>query len=148
MKRLAIFFALLLVSHPAFAGEKVKGTNFLVVDQQTWQTGEGSGYWMYQGKGVQQTLEGLPGAGPLECSGAGYWDKEGSWGEGISVYGAGENTRVTSWKQDKGQKAGKWKILSGTGTYAGMTGDGTYVSTSLAGGRSMSEWEGEIELAK
>jgi hypothetical protein len=90
----------------------------------------------------------MPGAGPLECGGAGYWDKDGSWGEGICVYGAGENTRVTAWKQDKGKKAGTWRILSGTGTYAGMTGEGTYVSTSLAGSRTMSEWEGEITLAK
>lgn len=147
MKSLA-FFLTLLVSLPAFAGEKVKGVNFLVVDQQTWPTGEASGYWMYQGKGVQQTREGGSDTGPLECSGAGYWDKDGSWGEGICVYGVGENTRITSWKQEKGQKAGKWKILNGAGTYAGMTGEGTYVSTSLAAGRTMSEWEGEITLAK
>jgi hypothetical protein len=147
LKNLAIALTLLIVPLPAFAGEKVQGTNYLVVERQTWPTGESSGYWMYQGKGVQQTLEGAPDTGPVECVGSGYWDQDGSWGEGICVFGSGANTRVTSWKQDKGRNAGTWTILSGTGTYAGMTGEGSYVTTTLPEGRSMSEWEGEIESA-
>jgi hypothetical protein len=33
-------------------------------------------------------------------------------------------------------------------TYAGVTGESTDVSTSLPGGRTASQWEGEITLEK
>ena len=97
---------------------------------------------------MQQTAEGPFGTGPIECNGAGFWDKDGSWGEGICRHGTDEESRVSYWKRVKGQKAGQWKLLSGTGKYAGMTGQGTYVSTRLPEGRVVSEWEGEISLAQ
>lgn len=46
------------------------------------------------------------------------------------------------------REKGVRNLLSRTGTYAGMTGEGSYVSTTLPEGRSMSKWEGEITLPK
>ena len=48
MKRLVLFLVLLLFPLTAIAGEKISGTNFFVVDDQSWETSEGSGYWIWQ----------------------------------------------------------------------------------------------------
>lgn len=147
MKSLVLSLTFITVSFSAFATDKVKGTNYLVViDRQLVETGEGTGYWMSQSKGIQRLLDGPRDPEPVECKGAGYWNKDGDWGEGVCVYGSGENMRVSSWKQARG--TGEWELLSGTGIYEGVTGQGTYVSTSLPGGRSISEFEGEVTMAK
>jgi hypothetical protein len=166
-----LFVVLLLFPLTAVAGEKISGTNFFVVDGQEWETGDGSGYWMWHGTGVSRTLEGPGDTNAIECHGAGFWDEEGSWGEGICVEtigedGAGfwdeegswgegicvetigEDTVTSDWKEEKGQDVGQWNFLSGTGKYAGVTGGGTYKSQSLPGGRSISEWEGEVTFAE
>ncbi len=148
MKRLMLFLVLLLFPLTAIAGEKVSGTSFFVEDEQSWETGDGSGYWMWHGKGVSQIHEGPLETDAVECHGAGFWDKDGSWGEGICVEGAGDDTRTVHWKRDKGQEVGQWKVLSGTGKYAGVTGGGTYTNQPPVGGYSLSEWEGEVTLAE
>ncbi len=149
MQRLMLFLVLLLIPLTAIAGEKVSGTDFYVVDEQSWETGDGSGYWMWHGKGVSQIHEGPLETVAVECHGAGFWDNDGSWGEGICVNGAGDDTRMLHWKTEKSQKMmGQWKILSGTGKYAGITGGGTYKDQNLSGGRSLTEWEGEVTLAE
>ena len=149
MKRLMLLF-LVLFFFPmtAIAGEKIKGTNFLVVDQQSWKTGEGTGYWIWHGKGISNSVLGPLGTDPIECHGAGFWDKDGSWGNGICLHGDGDDTRTSDWKRDKGQKVGQWKTFSGTGKFAGITGAGSYTPTPLPRGRHISEWEGEVTLAK
>ena len=52
MKRLMLFLVLFLFPLTAIAGEKIKGTNFYVVDNQSWKTGEGTGYWIWHGNGI------------------------------------------------------------------------------------------------
>ncbi len=148
MKRLMLILVLMLFPLTAIAGEKVSGTTFYVTDQQNWETGDGSGYWIWHGDGVQHSAEGPLGTSSIECHGAGFWSKDGSWGEGICVIGAGDDTRTIHWKRDKGEKVGHWKHLIGTGKYAGMTGEGTYEGHSLPGGRRVNNWEGEVTLAK
>ena len=148
MKRIPLFLILVLIPFTTLAGDKVKGTNFFAGDDQNWETGEGTGYWIWHGKGVSQSIEGPLGTGPIECHGAGFWDKEGSWGEGICVHAAGDDSRTSHWKRDRGQKVGQWKWLTGTGKFAGIKGEGTYISTELPEGRSIAEWEGEVTLAK
>ncbi len=146
MKRLMMFLVLLLFPLTAIAGEKVSGTDFYVVDEQNWETGDGSGYWMWHGKGVSQVREGPLETTAVECHGAGFWDKDGSWGEGICVDTAEDGTRTVQWKRDKGQEVGQWKVLSGTGKSAGITGGGTYKNQPSASGYSISTWEGEVTL--
>ncbi len=122
MKPLMVFLVLLLFPLTAIAGEKISGTNFFVDDGHEWETGDGSGYWMYHGKGVSQLQEGPGETTAIECHGAGGWDKDGSWGEGICVDTAEDGTATSDWKRDKGQEVGQWKYLNGTGKYAGITG--------------------------
>jgi hypothetical protein len=148
MKSLMVFLVLLLFPLTAIAGEKVKGTTYFVVNQQGWKTGDGTGYWIWHGDGVSQSVEGPLGTGPSECHGAGFWDENGSWGEGICVHGDGDDTRTVHWKRDKGQKVGQWTNLLGTGKFAGITGGGSYTTTSLPGNRHISEWDGEVTLAE
>ncbi len=70
----------------------------------------------------------------------------GSWGEGICVYGAGDDTLTDYWKRDQGQEVGQWKYLSGTGKFAGIAGAGTYKNQPSPDGYSISAWEGEVTL--
>jgi hypothetical protein len=148
MKRLMLSLVLLLFPLTAIAGEKVSGTNFFVVDNQSWETGDGTGYWIWHGEGVHYSAEGPLGTVPTECHGAGFWDPNGSWGEGICVTGSGDDVRTVRWWNEKGEKTHHWENLSGTGKFAGMTGQGTYVSKPLPDDRHMSEWEGEVTLAE
>ena len=143
MKRAMLFLVLFLFPLSAIAGEKVRGKHFFVVDQQTWKTGEYTGYWIWHGKGVSVSAVGPLGSNPVECHGAGYWDKNGSWGEGICEHGTGDDMRLSDWKREKGQKSGQWKFLTGTGKFAGIAGHGTYTPV---GGRYILEWEGEVDL--
>jgi hypothetical protein len=56
------------------------------------------------------------------------------------VTGSGDDVRNVHWWREKGEKTGHWKDLSGTGKYAGMTGQGTYQSRALPDGRHLPEW--------
>lgn len=146
MKRVMIFSAVLLLPIATHAGEKISGTIFYVVDQQAWETGEDTGYWIWHGRGITHSTEGPFGTFPTECHGAGFWDANGSWGEGICVDGSGDDTRIGHWKKDKGEEVGRWEFVSGTGKFAGIKGQGTYTPTPLPGNRHVSEFEGEVTL--
>jgi len=148
MRIMTILLALLLFAPNAFAAEKVKGANYMVVDSQNWQLSENSGYWRISARGVSQVLEGPLETSAVECHGAGFWDAQGSWGEGICLHGDGDDTRTSAWKRGKGEELGSWEITGGTGKYAGATGQGTYKPTNLPGGRLVSEFDGEVTLAK
>ena len=100
MKRLVLFLVLLLFPLTAIAGEKVSGTNFFVVDNQGWETGDGTGYWIWHGEGVHYSAEGPLGTVPTECHGAGFWD--GDWPEP-------EATKLT----DAAEKAGEIHVYVG-----------------------------------
>lgn len=148
MKFILLILTFVLIPFTTLAGDKIKGTNFYTEDTQAWETGEGTGYWIWHGKGVEHPTEGPLGTYPIECHGAGFFDNEGSRSEGICMHGAGDDTITDHWKTDKGQKVGQWKFLGGTGKYTGIKGEGTYTPTVLPAGRVMTEWEGEISLAK
>ena len=148
MKRFALCLVLALVPHTALAAEKVKGTDFFVVEHQDWETSEGAGYWIWKGVGVSHPHAGPFESEPIECHGAGYWDNDDSWGEGICIHGDGGDTRTSSWKREKGQERGQWKILAGTGKYEGVTGQGTYKATPLAGDHQVTEIEGEVTMGQ
>ena len=146
MKFILLILTFVLIPFTALAGDKVKGTSFYSGDVQGWETGDESGYFIWHAKGVSHSTEGPLGTNPIDCHGAGHYDKEGSRVEGICILGAGDDTAIQSFKSDKGQ--GQWKMLKGTGKYTGMKGEGTYTHTDLPAGRSMSEWEGEMSLAE
>jgi len=143
-----VWLLAICLSLPAMAGERVRGTSFFMVDDQGWETGADTGYWIWHGNGIQNSTEGPLGTNPIECHGAGFWDANGSWGEGICRSGSGDDIRTIRWWREKGEKIGYWEDLHGTGKFAGMTGQGTYVSKPLPDGRQMSEWEGEVTMAQ
>ena len=120
MKTKNLFVLLALLPLTTFAGEMAKGSNYLVLDNQSWPTDEASG----------------------------FWSKNGSRAERICLHGSGDDTFKSHYKMDEGQTTGHWKMLSGTGKYAGITGEGTYTPTMLPGGRAISNWEGEVTLAE
>ncbi len=151
MKFILLILTFVLIPFTTLAGDKVKGITFFTEDRQSWVTGEGTGYWTWHNKGIEHPTEGPLGTNPIECHGAGFLDEEGSWGEGICIIGAGDDTHISHWKVDKGQEVSQWKYLSGTGKYAGIKGEGTSKHIELPAvpaGRGMSEWEGEVSLAK
>ena len=141
---MSVALALILIPFAVLAGEKVSGTTFYVFDQQNYPTGEETGYWVGNAEGIQHPAEGPLGTSPIECHGAGFWAKEGSWGEGICLIGEKDDTRVMRWWRDKGEQVSYWEHVSGTGKYASMTGKGTYKGQRLTANRWITEWEGEV----
>ncbi|MGC1261378.1 hypothetical protein [Jannaschia helgolandensis] len=130
----------------AVAAEKVSGNNYMLADVKAWPTGETTGYWMSSTKGVRVSddPDALP--EPTECDGAGYWDANGDWGEGICRYGDATDFVLSSYKVEKGAKTGVWEILQAGGKYEGLTGSGTFESTRGQRGASVSAWEGEVSM--
>lgn len=147
MKILLAVSAALLVPVAALAAGQISGTNSLVVETTGYPTSDDSGYWMTKSQGVTVFDDDQFDPEAVECHGSGYWDSEGQWGEGICLYGAGDDTRASSWKLEKGSDVGQWAILNGTGKYEGISGQGTYTTTTLPGGtRAVSKWEGEYSM--
>ena len=146
MRKFALAATLALLPGSLLAGEKISGTDYFVVTQESWETGEGSGSYEWRGEGVQQPTTGPLEPGPIECRGSGFWSETGSRGEGICIAGAGEDTRTYRWWREQNAEVGHWVVLSAGGKYAGMTGEGTFTSRPLPGSRQISDWEGEIAL--
>lgn len=146
MKRIMSVLVLWVLSFPVIAGEKVNGTNFYVVKEQSFETGETTGYWMWHGKGISTEATGVLETHPVDCHGAGFWDADGSWGEGICVNVVGDDSYIAHWKREKGQKVGQFKYLSGTGKFAGISGGGTYKTAQRFPDSQVTDWEGEIIL--
>ncbi len=142
------FLFMILIVPDAFAFEFIRGSNYMTVDAQKWKTGDETGYWMINSRGVSEMIEGPFETSPIECHGAGFWGKSGAWGEGICVYGNGEDTRTMAWQVKAGEETNTWFMVGGTGQYAGITGQGTYVSKNLSGGREVSRFEGNVDLPK
>lgn len=143
----AVIVTLSLSPLSSFAGETAKGSNFLVLDNQAWPTGQKSGFYQFNGAGISNVEAGPTETVAIECHGAGFWGGKGNRAEGICLHGSGDNTYVSSYKMEVGAKSGQWKILGGTGKYTGISGEGTYVPNLLPGMRAVSNWQGEISLA-
>jgi hypothetical protein len=145
---LVITLSALLSPLSGIAGESVNGQNYLVLDNQAWPTGEQSGFYLFNGSGVSNVINGPTETGAIECHGSGFWGAEGSRGEGICLHGAGDDTYTSTYKMELGANNGQWQILGGTGKYAGISGEGTYIPNPLPGNRAISTWQGEITLAE
>jgi len=144
----AVFFTLGLSPVAAFSGEAAKGSNYLVLDNHAWPTGQKSGFYQFNGAGISKVEMGPIDTAAVECHGSGFWNESGGRGEGICLHGAGDDTYISSYKMEAGAKSGQWKILGGTGKYSEISGEGTYIPNSLAGKRAISNWQGEISLSR
>ena len=148
IRHLVLF--LMLSPIASFASDMAKGTNFLVLDNQSWPIGENAGFYMFNGKGIANPIEGPTEAIAVECHGSGFWNQNGSSGEGICLHGTGDDKYTTSYKREAGQPSGRWTIIEGTGSgkYVGISGEGTYTSVQVPGGRMVTNWEGVISLGQ
>ena len=146
MKAIVSFAAAVVLALPAFGGEKVAGTNYFVGETKSFPTGEKTGYFINHSPGISRSTTGPLGTVPIDCHGAGYWDETGAGANGICLAGGGDDTWTLSWERAKGTNDGTWKIISGKGKFAGMTGQGTYSNTTVSANRSISDWEGEVTL--
>lgn len=159
MKSVAIAVMGVVLAGPALAGEMISGTNTYVTDQRTWETGESSGYYIYDSIGTIEAHTGPLPNGPVECHGAGFWTPEEIMGEGICIFGEAPHRWTVAFtmepgnefdaqKAEKYRRRGTWEVVRGTGKYVGMTGIGSFVTGPVVDGQKTTEWEGEVELPK
>jgi hypothetical protein len=69
----AVIVTLSLSPLSSFAGETAKGSNFLVLDNQAWPTGQKSGFYQFNGAGISNVEAGPTETVAIECHGAGFW---------------------------------------------------------------------------
>jgi len=159
MRTLAIAVICLLAAPPAFAGDLIAGTNRYETDMRSWPTGLHAGYYMYDSQGEIEIHSGPIPGGPVECHGAGFWTEKEIDGNGICIFGAAPDRWTVAFEMEKGnafdkqikntyRRRGAWKVVEGTGKYWGMTGEGTFVTGPVVGGKKTTEWEGEVEIPK
>lgn len=147
---LRISLAALVIAAPAygFAGERVAGTNSYVLNEERFHAGNLT-YWRQDNNGVYEVTEGPIRPGFVRCIGAGFGGPAGVTGDGVCIYGEGEDTFTWRWEAHAGAP-NTWEVVGSTGAYAGMKGSGTATSriasefTALQ--HRVTDWEGEITL--
>ena len=145
MNKLSLAFCVLIYPPLALAGEQIEGTNYYIDRGKQWSTGDQSGYWISDNKGVSDITTGPLEPVAVECHGGGFWDAGGVWGEGICIYGEGDDTYIMAFQLQKGQDS-TWRFVHGSGKYAGITGSGTFNTSRLGASRRVTHWKGEVEL--
>lgn len=148
MLRIVLCAAAVLVPQCLIASEKVSATNFYVVKQEQIPAGENV-FWTEDNYGTYTIHEGSIDAGFVRCVGAGFGGPGGITGGGVCVYGADEDTFTMRWEVVS-LGFNKWRIVSATGKYSGMTGSGTtrtrVASQFMALPHRISDWEGEVNF--
>lgn len=148
MRRFMLIIPALLAPQLLSASEHVSATNFYVVKQELIEAGDDV-FWTEDNGGTFTVHEGPIESGFARCVGAGFGGPGGVTGGGVCVYGNGEDTFTMRW-QVASPGFNTWHIVSSTGKYAGMTGQGTtHTRTNskfLKMPHRISDWEGEIEL--
>ena len=148
MFRVLLLATAIMVPTGLAAGERVSATNFYVVKQEQFNAGT-EVFWAEDNIGSFTVSEGPIDPRFARCVGSGFGGPGGVQGDGICVYGEGDDTFTMKWKIESfGHNT--WQIVHGTGKYAGMSGQGTtktrVESKFLKLSHRVSDWEGEIEL--
>lgn len=122
---LLILFAL-VVPTGLLAGERVSATNYYVVNQELFEAGNSVWFWTEDNVGSFTVNEGPLESGFSRRVGSGFSGPSGAGvtGEGICIYGEGEDTFTMTWKVESFGK-NNWIIVEGTGKYFGISGNGT-----------------------
>lgn len=148
MLRTLLAISVIILPASAFAGERVSATNFYVVKQEQFSAGE-EVFWTEDNVGSFTVNEGPIDPGFARCVGSGFGGRGGVQGGGICVYGEGADTFTMKWNVE-GAGRNSWRIVTATGKYAGMSGEGTTKtrvdSKFLKLPHRVSDWEGEIQL--
>lgn len=148
MLRSMLIAVVLIAPQILSAAEKVAVTNYYVVNQEQVPAGEDV-FWREDNYGTYTVEEGPIDSGFVRCVGSGFGGPSGVNGGGVCVYGEDEDTFTMRWEVVS-FGVNKWRIVSSTGKYSGMTGTGTtktrVASKFLALPHRISDWEGEITL--
>lgn len=151
MKTLLVYCAALSVASSAIAGERVSATNFYVVKQEQIPAGGGGVFWTEDNVGTFSVEEGPIDPGFARCIGSGFGGPGGVEGDGICIFGEGDDTFTMRWEV-VAFGSNTWRIVAATGKYTGMTGTGTTKtrvdSKFLKLPHRISDWEGEVVLPK
>jgi len=150
MIRLAVLTIILLASGSAFAGERISGTNHYVLHEEIWPAPNMT-YWRQDNIGTFSVKEGPLDPGFVRCIGAGFGGPTGVRGEGICIFGSGDDTFTWAWRRHK-EGPNTWQVIDATGKYEGMTGRGKAFTRATSQGLKLphriTDWEGEIEVRK
>lgn len=148
MIRLACFVFAALIALPVFAGERIAGTNSYVLNEEIWSL-QTMNYWRQDNYGTFTVTEGPIDPGFVQCIGAGFGEARGVRGEGICIFGIGEDTFTWAWQANPGEP-NTWQVIDATGKYKGMRGEGTAISRIasefMARQHRVTSWQGEITL--
>ena len=148
MLRSMLISAVLVAPQCLTAEEKVSVTNYYVVNQERIPAGEDV-FWKEDNYGTYTVNEGPIDSGFVRCVGSGFGGPSGVSGGGVCVYGEDEDTFTMRWEV-VAFGFNEWRIVSSTGKYSGMTGNGTtntrVASKFLALPHRISDWEGEVSL--
>ena len=151
MLRISLILFALAAPTGLFAGERVSATNFYVVNQEIFPAGPNLWFWTEDNAGSYTVTEGPLDPGFARCVGSGFSGVHGAGvsGDGVCIYGEGEDTFTMTWKIE-GFGKNSWRIVDSTGKYLGMSGSGTTKtridSKFLKLPHRVSDWEGEIEF--
>ncbi|MCG6902744.1 MAG: hypothetical protein LJE68_08685 [Rhodobacter sp.] len=150
MKTLILAALCLLLPAQIWAAERVVGVNTYVRKLESWpldQQGTLGVYWRQNNYGSYKMTLGDIGPGIVECIGAGFGTAAGVRGEGICLFEADGATFTMTWQTNPGD-LNTWQIVSGTGRFEGIRGEGTAKSRILSEFTALqhleSTWEGEI----
>ena len=108
----------------AGAAERIEINNIYPLNEESFQLADRI-FFTQDNRGYYEVVEGPLENGPARCIGSGFGFRDGlNTITGICVFGEGEDTFTMSWKAGEQGAANSWKIVDGTGRFAGMTGEG------------------------
>jgi len=135
----------------AVAGEALEINNTYPINEQTFRLSDRLFFTM-DDKGSSEVVKGPFQNGPTHCLGSGFIFPGGRMDiSGICIFGEGADTFTMAWKTG-GQTgaANTWKIVAGTGKYAGMTGEGMSTSGTVKDFRALplreTHFSGTVDL--
>lgn len=114
----------LLSATCAAAQEAIELNNIYPINEERFQLPD-SIYFTQDNLGYFEVIAGPFEEGPARCIGGGFGQQNGMNSiAGICIFGEGEDTFTMTWKAGEQGAANRWIIVSGTGRYDGMTGQG------------------------
>ncbi len=109
---------------PVAAQQAIELNNIYPLNEERFQLPD-SIYFMQDNLGFFEVIAGPFEEGPARCVGGGFGQQDGMNSiEGICLFGEGEDTFTMTWKAGERGRANSWIIVSGTGRYDGITGEG------------------------
>ena len=121
---IATALALTFTAGAGLAQETFEVNNIYRMNQETYQLADKI-FYTQDNDGYFEVLQGPIEEGPVRCIGSGFGNQDGTGSiEGICIYGEGDDTFTMEWQAGEQGAANTWVIETGSGIYAGITGQG------------------------